>query len=203
MAADPETERLWRSRARWRFRGAWQWPTFVAATVADAVILSRLPFAGDGAGIVPSLLIAGFINLAVVAVLAPIGGAVLRRRSPSLPRMIASDRAGTALLLATVALLVVGGLLHRPAVREADADFAAQAEAARRFVGHRAPAEYRANVDRADTWQPGPDVYRTCVPGRDARRAFCVIVDTAQNPPSVRRDPDATPNARLAAASAP
>jgi hypothetical protein len=36
----------WR-RLRWRLRGAWQWPAFVVLTVADAVIVARLPRESD------------------------------------------------------------------------------------------------------------------------------------------------------------
>ena len=65
-------------------RGAWQWPAFCALTVVDAIVLSLLPFYGDGpGGYVPGLLLAGFFNILAVAVLAPIGGRLLRRRRRS------------------------------------------------------------------------------------------------------------------------
>ncbi|MEA2276521.1 MAG: hypothetical protein QOC78_1481, partial [Solirubrobacteraceae bacterium] len=32
-------EALWRSRLRWRWRGAMQWPTFAAVMIADALLL--------------------------------------------------------------------------------------------------------------------------------------------------------------------
>ena len=49
-------------------------------------------------GVLPGVLIAGFANLAVVALLAPAAGRLLRRRRADLPRAIAADYAGTALL---------------------------------------------------------------------------------------------------------
>src|SRR5947209_3722677 len=38
---------VWPRRLRWRRRGAWLWPAFVAATVVDAVIGHVLPAGGD------------------------------------------------------------------------------------------------------------------------------------------------------------
>jgi hypothetical protein len=49
-----------------------------------------------------------------------------------------------------------------------------------------------------DTWKQGPDLYRTCVPGPNPRRAFCVIVDMRLQPPHVIRDTDQSPNSVLA-----
>ena len=81
-------------RLRWRLRGAWQWPTFVVLTVVDAVLLVRLPFQGEGADLFGALIVAGFFNVLAVALLAPLGGMLLRRRRRDLPFMIARDYAG-------------------------------------------------------------------------------------------------------------
>jgi hypothetical protein len=43
-----EAESLWRSRLRWRLRGALLWPTFIVLTLVDAVMLGQLPISGDG-----------------------------------------------------------------------------------------------------------------------------------------------------------
>jgi hypothetical protein len=192
-------EALWRSRLRWRMRGAWQWPTFAAALVVDTVLLSVLPIAGDRApGPFPAFLLAGFFNLVVVAVGAPLAGAWLRRRRRTMPKVVADDRAGTVLLVALAGVLVVLGLAHRPAVSAERDAVAAQAEQARRFVLGQAPRAYRANVERMDTWKQGPNLYRTCVPGPDPTRDFCVLVTTDQDPPGITRDPDQRPNATIA-----
>jgi hypothetical protein len=197
--AEPDVGRLWRSRLRWKLRGALLWPAFGVAVVVDAVILHVLPIAGEeGPGPVGALLLATFFNLVVVAVGAPLAGAWLRRRDRTLPRMIADDRAGTALLAAVAIVLLAAGLRHRPAVDAAGDDFRAQSQAVRSYVAAHAPPEYRANVDRADTWKPGPDVFRTCVPGFDPRRALCLLVLTDSSPPVVRVDPDQRPNSRVA-----
>jgi hypothetical protein len=195
---DREVIAQWRSRLRWRLRGAWQWPAFVVLTVVDGVILSQLPFTGDGTTLFEGVLLACFFNLVAVAAVAPAGGWLLRRRRPGLPRVVANDKVGTASLLALSALLVAGGLAHRPTVQAHDEEFRAQLAAARRWVAHRAPAEYRAGVGLEDTWQPGPRLYRTCFPGRDPRRHLCLLVRTDEPVPIVRRDPDQRPNAVVA-----
>jgi hypothetical protein len=189
---------MWGSRLRWRLRGAWQWPAFAALTCADAVIMARLPFAGGRSDLLGSFLAAGFLNLAIVAVVSRMGGVLLRRRRPSLPREIAADRAGTAGLLALTALLVAGGIAHRPALQQSDDSRAAAIGAARRFAAHQAPQRYLINLHRSNTWQQGPDLYRTCFPGPDPRRDFCVVVRTDEPTPVVRRDPDQRPNATIA-----
>lgn len=189
---------MWGSRLRWRLRGAWQWPAFAVLTLADALILARLPFAGGRGDLLGSFLAAGFLNLAVVAVVARAGGAVLRRRRPALPREIAADRAGTAGLLALTALLLVAGLAHRPALQRSDDRRAAAIDAAQRFAAHQAPSRYLPNLHRPNTWQQGPDLYRTCFPGPDPRRDYCVFVRTDEPVPIVRRDPDQRPNATIA-----
>jgi hypothetical protein len=192
-------EALWRSRLRWRWRGAMQWPTFAAVLVADALLLDLLPVSGDrGPGTVGAVLLAGFLNLFVVAACAPLAGRWLRGRRPDVPRVVADDRAGTVLLLAGVALLAGLGVAHRPAVRTARSAAAAEAHAARVFVLRQAPPEFAANVDRLDTWKQSDDLYRACVPGPNPRRSFCVIVNTDQSPPGVTRDPDHSPNATVA-----
>jgi hypothetical protein len=115
-----------------------------------------------------------------------------------MPKVVADDRAGTALVVALAGLLVVLGIAHRPAVEAEEDAVAAQAAQARAFVLAQAPAPYRANVDRMNTWKQGPDLYRTCVPGPDPERDFCVLVTTDQDPPGVTRDPDQRPNATVA-----
>ncbi len=186
------------TRLRWRLRGAWMWPTFLAATLFDAFLLDALPIAGDdGTDLVPALLLAGFFNLIAVAVAAPFLGMLVGRRRPNLPRAIATDYAGTGLVLAVAAALLAGGLIHRPAVEEAKRDRATQLAAAQRYVLMRGPAEYRPNVALADSVQLDSDLYRTCVPGSEAKRALCVVVDTSQSPPGVTLDRSHSPNATL------
>jgi hypothetical protein len=188
------------TRLRWRLRGAWMWPTFAALTVFDALVLGALPIAGEsGPDFVPGLLLAGFLNLIAVAAIAPLVGLALRRRRTGLPRMVANDYAGTALVVAVTGVLLAAGLGHRPAVQAANRDRAAQLAAAQRFVLARAPAEYRAHVALADTVRLDSDLFRTCVPGARPERALCLFVDTSQSPPGVTLDHSRAPNAAAGA----
>jgi hypothetical protein len=196
--AQRDTDRLWAARLRWRLRGASQWPVFVLALVVDAILLHVLPIAGEGGGsIVGTFLLAGFLNLAVVAVLAPVAGRLLQRRCPALPLVIAQDRAGTGLLVALTLALGGIGLAHHPTVRDARDDFGAQASAARDYISRHGAPQYRRNLDRLNTVKPGPDVYRTCAPGSDPRRWLCVYVFTDRSPPRVELDRDHQPNSRI------
>ena len=158
--ADPYPSRmgeaLWQTRLRWRLRGAMLWPAFVAAVVIEAVLLDRLPVSGDdGPGLFAAVLLAGFANLVVVAVAAPLAGRWLRRRRPGMPPVIATDRAGAVLVAAGGALVVALGLLHHSSVQAARADLSAQATSARRFVVNQAPREFQANVDHLEHGQAG------------------------------------------------
>jgi hypothetical protein len=193
--ASRETEALWRSRLRWRLRGASLWPTFGVCLILDTVLLMILPIAGDnGPGFVPALLLSAFFNLVVAAAGARLGGTVLRRRRRDIPKVVADDRAGTALLFGLSAVLLLVGLAHRPAMREAQNDFAVQSRAARSYVRLHAPVEYRVNAGEADAWKQGPGLYRTCVPGPDPRKNLCLIVKTHDGSATVAPDSDQRPN---------
>src|SRR3712207_4667400 len=93
-----QVEPVWWPRLRWGMRGAYQWPLFVVLTALDAVLLAVLPVHGDGPDGLGAVLLAGFYNLALVGILAPLAGRFLRRRRPDLPRLVANDYAGTWLL---------------------------------------------------------------------------------------------------------
>ena len=186
------------SRLRWRLRGAWLWPAFFALTVLDALVLRWLPIAGDdGTELIPALLMAAGFNLVAVAVVAPLVGRRLRRRRPDLPRVVADDYAGTALVgLVTVALLA-GGLAHRPALLDARHDAVMQQFAAREYAARFAPPEFRANAGYSNSLKLEDDLFRTCVPGDDPKRWFCVYVDTDSTPPGITRDDNRQSNASL------
>ncbi|MBA3326845.1 MAG: hypothetical protein H0T43_00895 [Solirubrobacterales bacterium] len=198
MEAEARDERHARlRRARWRLRGAWQWPTFVTVTLSDAALLHWLPLAGDGTGWVPALLLAGCLNLIVVAVLGGLGGWALRRRRPDLPKVVADDYAGTAVIVALAGVFLAIGLVHRPAVLDGRQAFGDQSTAVRRWVLANGDAFARAHVDGADTLRLEDDLFRTCVPGEDPNRWLCLIVDTSSSPPLVRRDANRESNTSL------
>src|SRR3954469_748328 len=134
--ADREAIAVWRSRLRWRLSGAWQWPAFAVLVVVDAVVLARLPFSGGRANLLGALLAAGFLNVLVVAVAPRPGAWLVRRWRPALPREIAADRAATFTMAVLCAVLIAGGLAHRPALRQSDTMQATAIREARVFAAH-------------------------------------------------------------------
>lgn len=190
---------VWPARLRWRLRGALLWPLFAALTVVDAVLLGVLPIAGRGTGLAAGLLLAMFFNLVAVAGLGRLAARALRRRRPELPKVVAEDRAGCALLAAVTVALVAGGLIHAPGREAADRAVQAQRDAVRAYVlAHGAPA-HRAHVGAMDTQEQSDDFFRTCVPGDAAAGVppLCLLIDTGSDPPVVRVDADRTPNRHL------
>jgi hypothetical protein len=184
-----------RRRLRWRLRGALQWPTFLVLPVVDGVILALLPFYEPGpGGLFPSLLLAGFANLFMVAVAAPLLGRVIRARRPDLPRVVARDYAGTTLLTSVAILLLAGGIAHRPAAAAARADRSAVFAAVHAFVLSRQP-QLRSHLAETDLRQLQDHYYRACVPRRTAHRWLCLFVSTDQHPAGITLDPSQEPNA--------
>jgi hypothetical protein len=187
-------ERMWVTRLRWRMRGAWLWPCFLALTLLDGFLLHHLPPYGEGPGtVVAGVLVAGFLNLFVIAVLAPLARRPLRRRRPDLPKMIADNYAGTMLVTAVAVALLLGGLAHRPAVADARDDEAAALAGFAAYV--RADPEHRATLAGGiDQVRIKEDVFRACVPRREARRWFCGFVSTDQHPAGITEDPEQVSN---------
>jgi hypothetical protein len=90
---------------------------------------------------------------------------------------VARDRAGTVAVLLVTAGFLSLGLAHRPGIqadRRALRDALVRAVA---WIGDRAPAQFRTNLDHLDTYtiEPGR-IYRTCVPNRAGTRTYCVVV---------------------------
>lgn len=166
-------------RARWRLRGAWMWPTFAVLTLVDAVLIHTFPLAGKETSLVGGLLLGGFFNLLVVAVVAPLVALVVRRRRPDLPRVVAVDYAGALLLVGVTATFLAVGLAHRSTILAGREALALQAEAARRYIAAQAPHAHRARMHEMTTLQLEEGLYRTCVPGDDPDRWLCLFVDTS------------------------
>ncbi|MCW2991522.1 MAG: hypothetical protein JWM73_2116 [Solirubrobacterales bacterium] len=186
-------------RLRWRLAGALQWPLFAVLTVVDAVLLRVQPISGTGTPLVDGLLLAMFFNLVAVAGLGRLVGWGLRRRDPSVPRIVAEDRAGVALLCAVTIALVAGGIAHSPGADRQQRAVRAQQAAARAYVlAHGGPV-HRARLGSMDTEQHAEDFFRTCVPGDPARHvpALCLLIDTSRDPPKVVVDSDRSPNRHL------
>lgn len=194
MSPPGAVEPLWRARLRWRMRGAWQWPAFFALTAVEAFLLLRLPpFEGGPRNVLAATLLVGFANLFCVAVLAPLAGRWLRRRRRDLPRPVADNYAGTALLCAGAAAVLVAGIVHRPAVAARQADQVAQAAAVHDYVVSQEP-RYRAGLASMDSIRLEEEMFRTCVPGPDPDRWLCLFVETDQHPAGIRLDRDQTSN---------
>jgi hypothetical protein len=165
-------------RLRWRLRGAWLWPAFVALTIADAVVGHMLPPAGDGQSVVSAALVALVLNLIAVILLSRPLGAVLRRTRGDLPGIVARDYAGTTAIVVIALALLTAGLLHRPTLQAQRSTMYDAIKRAQAYIGDRAPAQFRRNLELVDTFviQQG-SIYRTCVPSDDRKRTYCVIVN--------------------------
>jgi hypothetical protein len=187
--------RLWRARLRWRLRGALQWPLFAGLTVADAVLLQALPLSGRHTDFFAALLLAMFCNLLAVAALGRLAARRLRTRRPDLPRVVAEDRAGSALLVLVSVGLLTAGIAHAPARHAADRAFAAQRAAVRAYVIAHGAAVYRANLGGMLTREQSDGFFRTCVLGdpEAGLPPLCLLIRTDHDPPFVTVDPDRTP----------
>jgi len=171
------------------------WPLFAVCVVLDTALLAALPVSGVSTSVSDAFVIAGFLNLAIVAVLAPLAGVVLRRVRRDLPRVVAVDYAGTALLSLCSLSLLLTGIVHHPVVAAAQRSVRADALALREYVERDAPAAYRRNLARADSVRLDPTFFRACVPGTRPGVALCLFIDTSKSPPVVHVDPDRVPNA--------
>jgi hypothetical protein len=182
----------WR-RLRWRLRGAYQWPAFAVLTVLDTLLVAWLPFQGEGGDPWGAALVVAFFNLLAVAVAAPLVGLVLRRRRPDLPFIIARDYAGTGLLVAIAAALLVGGVVHRDARRDQQADRLAVSATVHDFVLREEPA-FGRRLTTVDTRLLEEDQYRACAYSAAEALPLCFFVNTDQSPPGLVRDTERLDN---------
>ncbi len=195
-------ERFWPARVRWRLRGAWMWPTFIAITLLDGLIMWRLPPVGGGVDLIPALLIATFGNLILIAAIAPWLARRTWKRRPAAepgapPRAqleVLTDRIGTGLLLATVVGVVVAGVAARPLVVSETDETERNAKAFREFILGSGDEELIRNLETANTIELGDTIFRTCVARDDRRRYFCTLIDVNERPPDIDVDPSAEPN---------
>lgn len=170
-------EHGWLHRVRWRRRGAWLWPVFVAMTIVDAVLGHVRPLSGDSQSLAAGAIVALALNLLAVLLLSRPLGALLRRARGDVPGFVARNYAGTGVVLGVTIVLLAVGLLHHATIvadRAAMRDATIRAEA---WIGDHAPADFQRDIPLSNTFviQPGT-LYRTCVPSSSDGRSYCVIV---------------------------
>ena len=183
------------------------WPTFIAVTLIDGLILHLLPPVGTGVDLIPAILLATFGNLFLVGAIAPWLAKATWRREPvaepaAPPRArleVLTDRIGTGLLLATIVGVVAAGLAARPLVVSETQDTERNAKAFRELILQRGDDELIHNLESANTIRLGEDFFRTCVARKDRRHYFCAYIDTSKDPPDVDVDGSAEPNSAFKA----
>ena len=178
------------------------WPSFIAVTLLDGLILHLLPPVGTGVDLIPGILLATFGNLFLVGVVAP----WLARRmwsrttaaepgAPPRARLeVLSDRVGTGLLVAGVVGVLAAGLAARPTVVSETEDTERNAVAFRALVLATGDGELIRNLETANTVRLRVVYFRTCIARDDRRHYFCAFVDTGREPARVQRDRSAEPN---------
>jgi hypothetical protein len=198
---EPE-QRFWPARVRWRLRGAWMWPTFVAITLVDGLVLHLLPPVRTGIDLIPAVLLATFGNLVLVGALGPwLARRVWKHRPTAEPEAppkaqleVLSDRIGTGLLVASVFGVLAAGLAARPVVI---AETDAKEEAARAIHAHiqaSGDEELIRNEETAHAARLADGYFRICI-ARDDRQSFaCYLIDTNEEPTSIVLDPSEEPN---------
>jgi len=186
-------------RMRWRRAGAWLWPSFIAWTIADAVIGHALPPAGMTESLMAAALLGLFLNLLGVLLLSrPIAWAIRRLRS-DLPNIVARDYAGTVVVLALTGTLVLAGAVHHSSIRASDRAMQDAIARAQAWIGARAPDAFRRNLQVVSLLAiQGGTIYRACVPNVQNTRSFCVIVNRSLPLDQSVRFSGYEPNATLA-----
>ncbi|HEY1359318.1 MAG TPA: hypothetical protein VGF21_13530 [Thermoleophilaceae bacterium] len=202
-------EHFWPSRLRWRLRGAWMWPAFVLATLADGFVLHKLPplrfgFSEVGMTLIAGIIIATFGNLFLVGVVGPwLARRLAERRQAAPPvsrealREVTADRVGTALLAVGFVGVLASGLASIPLINGETNDRNRAAHALVDYVEAHAPPEIQRNQDRGavETARLGDGYFRSCIPYDDRKRSYCVFIDVHKSPVRVKKDPSVESNA--------
>jgi hypothetical protein len=195
-------ERFWPTRIRWRLRGAWMWPTFVAITLLDGFLLHELPPVREGIALIPGILLATFGNLVLVGAVGPWLARRLWKRRPAAdpgapPKAqleVLSDRIGTGLLVASVFGILAAGLAARPTVVVETEQRERGAELLESYVAAHGTDELRRNLEASDTRRFADGYYRSCIPHDDRESFTCFIIDVRTERGTIARDPSQLPN---------
>jgi hypothetical protein len=207
-------QRFWTHRLRWRLRaGSWLWPAFALAVLADAAILHWLPPVGSEQQIdapavlepIGNLIVAGFANLFLIAVVAPwlakrmaARGAAPGEIAP--PYDVHLGRTAVILMAVGALGLVVVGLGNRPLIVSETEATETNARLVRQWVDNHGTAEMKRNLETAHTARLSSSFFRTCIANDHRTKYFCFFVDTKVDPPKLVRDRDSRPNSIVAPA---
>jgi hypothetical protein len=197
-------ERFWPARIRWRLRGAWMWPSFIAITVLDGLLLHVLPPERTGIALIPAILIATFANLFLIGAVGPwLARRIWKRRPAAEPDAppkaqleVLSDRIGTGLLLAGVLGVVAAGLASRPTVIAETNQRERAAKELYLYVEGHGTAELRRNLEASDTARLAEGYFRSCIPSDDRKRWSCFFLDARKPKTQIIPDPSGLPNRR-------
>ena len=197
-------ERFWPTRMRWRLRGAWMWPSFIALTLLDGLLLHLLPPVREGIEIIPGILLATFGNLILIGAVGPwLARRLWKRREAAEPGAppkaqleVLSDRIGTGLLVASVFGILAAGLAARPLIVVETDQRERGAKALEDFVNVHGSAELRRNLEASDTARLADGYYRSCIPHDDRRRWSCYFIDARKKRTTLVPDPSQLPNRR-------
>ena len=197
-------ERFWPTRMRWRLRGAWMWPSFIALTLLDGLLLHLLPPVREGIGIIPGILLATFGNLILIGAVGPwLARRMWKRREAAEPGRppkaqleVLSDRIGTGLLVASVFGILAAGLAARPLIVVETNQRERGAKALEDFVNVHGTAELRRNLEASDTARLADGYYRSCIPHDDRRHWSCYFIDARKKRTTLIPDPSQLPNRR-------
>lgn len=180
------------TRWRWRLRGVWLWPSFVALSLADAVIGHWLPPLGDSQSVIAAWILGLVTSLVAVVALSPPGGWLVRRVRGDMPTVVARDYAGTIVCVLTTLLLLAGGLAHRPVINRDSYALRDATTRAESYIDHHAPAGLLANQGNYLVYEVQPPrLYRVCLsaaahtanPTHGSGHVpdqYCVVVDRAK-----------------------
>ena len=202
LGAMASNERFWPRRLRWRLRGAWMWPTFAVATLVEGVVMHELPPVGTR---IPDVFIgtilALFGNIVLVGAVAPWIARRLAERDrrggrERFPPEVYLDRTATAVLALGIAGVLAAGLANKR-VSTAETDALKEAgDRAETYINAHADNEIKQRLSGANSTRLGDGFFRVCVPRIDARKQYCVFVDTRRD--TVRKDPSTLPNQQFA-----
>jgi hypothetical protein len=181
------------------------------AVVLDAVILHFLPPVGSeqqihaptGLNLVGDVIVAGFTNLFLVAVVAPwLAKRMTERPVPegeiAPPYELHYGRVAAILMGVAAAGLVVVGLGNRPLIVSETQATETNARLVEAYVMNHGNAEMKRNLDTANTARLASNFFRTCIANDHRTRYWCFFVDTKADPAKLTRDTDRRPNSLVA-----